>query len=112
MASRLQDVIQRGLSTAKPLATVVAPGTLYFSTDLLITERSDGTVWASYSGVSATTQLNLTELPFASLPVTPTIGTLVNVSNSTVNTSGSTIVGGGTFHVLGRWNGTNWIVVA
>jgi hypothetical protein len=50
MASRLQDVILRGLSAARPVATTTAPGTLYFSTDLGIIERSDGTVWASYSG--------------------------------------------------------------
>jgi len=49
MASRLQDVIQRGPSSAKPLATAVAPGTLYYSTDTLITERSNGTLWESFS---------------------------------------------------------------
>jgi hypothetical protein len=48
MASRLQDVIQRGLFSARPLATAVAPGTLYYSTDAAITERSDGTTWQSY----------------------------------------------------------------
>ena len=53
MASRLQDVILRGLSTAKPLATTVAPGTLYYSTDTATTERSDGSTWESYAdGVS------------------------------------------------------------
>jgi hypothetical protein len=49
MASRLQDVIQRGLSAARPLATAVAPGTLYYSSDLSITERSDGTTWQTYT---------------------------------------------------------------
>jgi len=51
MASRLQDVILRGLTVDKPLATLVAPGTLYFSTDADATERSNGTIWESYSGV-------------------------------------------------------------
>lgn len=50
MASRLQDVIQRGTSLAKPLATDVAPGTLYFSTDTVVLERSDGASWETYSG--------------------------------------------------------------
>lgn len=49
MASRLQDVIQRGLAASKPAATTVAPGTLYYNTDTQITERSDGTTWESYS---------------------------------------------------------------
>lgn len=49
MASRLQDVIQRGLAAARPLATAVAPGTLYYSTDTATTDRSDGTTWATYA---------------------------------------------------------------
>jgi len=49
MASRLQDVILRGLLADRPLATVVAPGTLYHATDAGTTERSDGTVWEGYS---------------------------------------------------------------
>lgn len=50
--SRLQDVILRGLASAKPVATTVAPGTLYFSTDTVVTERSNGTIWESYSAIS------------------------------------------------------------
>jgi hypothetical protein len=49
MASRLQDVILRGLAAARPLATAVAKGTLYYSTDLGITEQSDGTAWNTYT---------------------------------------------------------------
>jgi len=49
MASRLQDVILRGLSANKPLAADVAPGTLYYSADTLVTERSNGTAWESYN---------------------------------------------------------------
>jgi len=52
VASRLQDVIQRGLASAKPAATTVAPGTLYFSTDSGVTERSDGSTWQSYGPTS------------------------------------------------------------
>ncbi len=47
MASRLQDVILRGTAASRPLATAVAPGTIYFSTDTTTTDRSNGTVWES-----------------------------------------------------------------
>lgn len=53
MASRLQDVIARGLASAKPLATTVAPGTLYYSSDTASLERSNGTVWESYTAASS-----------------------------------------------------------
>jgi len=49
MASRLQDVILRGLAASRPLATAVAPGTLYYSTDTATTDRSDGTIWETYA---------------------------------------------------------------
>jgi hypothetical protein len=53
MASRLQDVIQRGLAADRPVATDVAPGTLYYSTDTSVTERSDGSTWESYADASS-----------------------------------------------------------
>jgi hypothetical protein len=40
------------------------------------------------------------------------VGDLTNINDSTVNTVGAVITGGGTFKVLARWNGTNWKVVA
>jgi hypothetical protein len=49
MASRLQDVILRGTAASRPLATVVAPGTLYYSTDTFVTEQSNGTTWLTYT---------------------------------------------------------------
>lgn len=52
MASRLQDVIQRGTRAAQPLATSVAAGTLYYVTDEGLIERSDGTSWEAYSSSS------------------------------------------------------------
>jgi len=39
------------------------------------------------------------------------VGAIANFSDSTVNTIGAIIAGGGTNHVLGRWNGTNWKVI-
>lgn len=49
MASRLQDVLLRGIAADKPLATEVANGTLYYSTDTAITEQSDGSNWQPYN---------------------------------------------------------------
>lgn len=56
MASRLQDVHLRGLAASRPLATVVASGTLYFATDTGVTTRASDTAsgiggaWETYSG--------------------------------------------------------------
>jgi hypothetical protein len=41
---------QRGTRAAQPAATAVTVGTLYFVTDESLTERSNGTIWESYSG--------------------------------------------------------------
>jgi len=48
---------------------------------------------------------------FANLPAPPTTGTIMCVSDSTVNTWGSVIAGGGTFIVLAFYNGTAWRVI-
>jgi hypothetical protein len=40
------------------------------------------------------------------------LGVLANLEDSTTNTPGAVIAGGGSFNVLARWNGTNWIVVS
>ena len=53
MASRLQDVIQRGASEDRPEAADVAEGTLYYSTDLATTERSNGEIWESFADSSS-----------------------------------------------------------
>lgn len=54
----LEDVIQRGTRAAQPLATAVATGTIYYVTDELVTERSNGTAWQSISdaGTGYTTE--------------------------------------------------------
>ena len=52
MASRLEDVILRGTRASQPAATLVSPGTLYFVTLENVLERSNGTIWESYSGAS------------------------------------------------------------
>jgi hypothetical protein len=53
MASRLQDVLLRGVAASRPLATAVAKGTLYYSTDTTVTEQSDGTNWNTYTDGTA-----------------------------------------------------------
>ena len=53
MASRLQDVILRGLASARPVATTVAAGTLYYSTDVPTTDRSNGSAWETYADTGA-----------------------------------------------------------
>ncbi len=57
------------------------------------------------------TSISTGEVAFASRPGSPSVGTLCNFIDSNTNTWGGTINGGGTNHVLGRWNGTNWTVV-
>lgn len=52
MASRLQDVLLRGVAASRPAAASVAIGTLYYSTDTLVIEQSDGSAWNSYSSTS------------------------------------------------------------
>lgn len=55
--------------------------------------------------------LILVEVPFSSLVSIVAVGALANISDSTVNTIGATIAGGGTNHVLARYNGTIWKVI-
>src|SRR4030095_15607794 len=46
------DIHRRGLRSAQPAANTVTIGTLYFVTDENLTERSNGTSWETYSGIS------------------------------------------------------------
>jgi hypothetical protein len=55
--------------------------------------------------------VQLAEVPVATLPAGSPVGTLANVSDSTTATIGGTIAGGGTNHVLARYNGTAWKVI-
>jgi hypothetical protein len=52
-----------------------------------------------------------TEVTFANLPTSKAIGDIANVSDSNTATWGANAAGGGSNHVLVRWNGTNWTVV-
>lgn len=57
--SAFLDTIQRGDRASQPLATTVVIGTLYFVTDDNVIERSDGTVWESFSSTGGA--FNLTQ---------------------------------------------------
>lgn len=56
-------------------------------------------------------RLVLDETAFTNLPAS-TVGTLANVSDSNNAVVGGTVAGGGTNHVLARYNGSTWKVVA
>ena len=51
-----------------------------------------------------------TAVTFANRPGTPVEGMLVAITDSNTSTFGATIAGGGSNHVLGYYNGTNWTV--
>lgn len=50
----LADVILRGIRGAQPSAASVCAGSLYYVTDELVTERSNGTVWQDYTDAAST----------------------------------------------------------
>jgi hypothetical protein len=53
----------------------------------------------------------LVPVTFANLPPSPKTGMVACVNDSTVNTWGSVVAGGGTFTVLIWYNGAAWTVV-
>lgn len=52
-----------------------------------------------------------TPTTFASLPSPPSNGMIRAVTDSSVNTWGTTITGGGANHVIAHYNGSNWTVI-
>lgn len=54
--------------------------------------------------------LRVKPVAFAGLPASPNEGMTAPITDSTVNTWGSVIAGGGANHVLGYYNGSNWTV--
>lgn len=61
--------------------------------------------------IDDSTGFALVPVPFAELPA-GALGMLACIMDSTVNTPGAIIAGGGTFAVLAWYNGTNWTVIA
>lgn len=50
---KVANIHRRGLASARPAAADVLPGTLYFSTNTGVIERSTGSAWESFSGNSS-----------------------------------------------------------
>ena len=53
----------------------------------------------------------LKTVTFAQLPASPQTGMLCCITDSTVNTWGGVVAGGGTNKVLAWYNGTSWKVI-
>jgi hypothetical protein len=68
----------------------------------------NGAIAASWFSPAAHTFAECMAPAFAGRNVT---GNLVTISDSTTQTPGAVIAGGGPFNVLARWNGTNWMVI-
>lgn len=61
---------QHGLRSAQPAATAVNIGTLYFVTDENLTERSDGTVWETFSDAGSIANDTVTNAKLANMATT------------------------------------------
>lgn len=103
MAIQLIDVIQRGTRAAQPLATDVCPGVLYFVTDELVTEQSDGATWNTYTDASlplavANSKLVGSGVAGIGLPYSElTLGSGLSITGTTVSATGT----GGTVTSVG-----------
>lgn len=56
---KVHQIHRRGLASARPNAADVLPGTLYFSTDTGVLERSSGSAWQAYTGAGVAGGMNL-----------------------------------------------------
>lgn len=76
--------------------------------------NDDGTLTRSgMQYILGLTTLNITPYKFSQLPAANVAsGQTRTITDSTVNTWGATIAGGGSYRVLGYSNGTNWTVAA
>lgn len=81
-STKTRFLIRRGLRADQPLATDVFEGTLYFVTDELLIERSNGIVWQGYSpGISGPIDVDADTI--GTLPLTRTTGSLDIVTRTT-----------------------------
>lgn len=69
-------------------------------------------VFALADHINQATGYAFVPTPLANLPSPITAGSIACISDSTVNTWGSVIAGGGTHTVMAFYNGTNWTVMA
>jgi hypothetical protein len=84
-----------------------------FRTPLVDKNRMiDNQIWLrALNALQQSVNQNTAPGTFAKLPAKPVEGMIFGVTDSTVNAWGSVIAGGGTHHVLGYYNGTNWTVI-
>jgi len=76
-------------------------------TQLLIAQS----IFALAEHIEASTGYNIDPVAFAKLPATPIKGMIACITDSTVNTMGGIVAGGGSFSVLAWFNGTAWTVI-
>lgn len=80
---KTEGIHRLGLAANRPAANSVLIGTLYYSSDTLVLERSNGTTWETFAGSSTstgTTVITVTrEIPTGSINGVNTTFTLANV---------------------------------
>jgi hypothetical protein len=107
-------LISTGTNTVGSLAAV-ATGRVLISTGIGVAPSwSVDAVLSTVSVTSATASsyIKATETTFAARPGSPSVGMMVNFSDSTTTTWGANITtGGGANHVQARYNGAQWTVV-
>lgn len=90
--SLFSALVQRSTRALQPAATTVPIGTLYFVTDELVWERSNGTVWQSVSGTSGVSSIRKAGAALLTGAVTLTGGTNITLTQAGQDIS---IAGGG-----------------
>lgn len=94
-----------GSTTPASVARIQPSGGASFGTQAVaLTDPGNGVILVG----KATRIIAVT---FANAVATPVEGTIQPFTDSTTGTPGATITGGGSIHVLGYYNGTNWTVV-
>jgi hypothetical protein len=68
-------------------------------------------IFALAEHIDASTGYNIDPVPFAALPLAAAKGTIACIIDSTVNTPGAVVAGGGAFSVLAWHNGADWTVI-
>jgi len=65
------NLVRRGTRGSQPAASAVDTGTLYFVTDEWVTERSNGSSWDAYSGLTKHVEVALSSGDILALRATP-----------------------------------------
>lgn len=98
----------RSLSGTAPTISYVWSSSLSTTTTASYTDRMtlDG-----LGNLTVGKSIRPTPVTFANVPTSPVEGMMIPITDSTTATPGATITGTGTNHVMGYWNGTNWIAL-